>query len=130
MEDPVRATVSRKVGTDQPQGGGYWGGVAPSSHDADETYTHTQEMLAQEPEVKYQPNRAERRAMEKASKRSVRKPNRAERRAMERASKRSVRKATRAADRNLREIEKGMTPEEIRAAKALAAKTLGHGHGR
>jgi hypothetical protein len=61
-----------------------------------------------EPEVKYVPNRAERRRREQAA-------------------RRSVRKGERAAERKIRELSKGMTPAQIARATELAKKSLGRG---
>jgi hypothetical protein len=52
-------------------------------------------------------------------------PNRAQRRAAERARRASVRRGQRAADRRIAELEKDMSPEQIARARALAAKQLG-----
>ena len=51
-------------------------------------------------------------------------PNRAQRRAAQQAARRSVRRGQRAADRQVKELEDGMTPEEIERARRLAAKVL------
>lgn len=103
------------------QSAGYWGGVTPPAV-IDETYhDRSVEELAEEYvdtakaatdesqiEVKYQPNRAERRARE-------------------RQLKRSVRRGQRAYDRNIKAMEAEMTPEQIERARALAAKAMGRG---
>lgn len=54
-------------------------------------------------------------------------PNRAERRARERQLKRSVRRGQRAYDRNIKAMEAEMSPEQIERARALAAKAMGRG---
>lgn len=138
MEDSsskARREMSAQMGVYAQDG--YWGGVIPPSRSpfgehrdggsldmviTDETYhDRSVEELAEEYvdtakaatdesqiEVKYQPNRAERRARE-------------------RQLRRSVRRGQRAYDRNIKAMEAEMTPEQIERARALAAKAMGRG---
>jgi RecA-family ATPase len=56
-------------------------------------------------------------------------PNRAERRARQKQLKRSVRRGQRAYDRNIKAMEAEMTPEQIARARQLAAKAMGQKRG-
>jgi hypothetical protein len=159
MEDP-RSTGPHVHLPARSAKDGYWGGVVPPARDepalVDEAYTHTQEMLdAHVASVDFGTKMHE---LAIASSNVVVDPdipdgspgivgdmdeirrlmtpddkaprNRAERRAADKQAKQLRRRATREADRQMKALEATMSPEEIAAAKKLAAKTLGVRGGR
>jgi hypothetical protein len=111
-------SFEQKQMLDAQQRDGYWGGVVPPAKDvvlvddvpaplvdADSLNLQVDESQI---EVKYTPNRAERRRLQQQA-------------------RRSVRKGQRAADRRVRELSQGMTPEQVARAQELARKSLGRG---
>lgn len=97
--------VYAEAATEAVQKDGYWGGVVPPAKDQEPNPALVDE---EQIEVKYVPNRAQRRARE-------------------RALKRSVRRGQRAYDRKIAEMEKSMSPEQIERARELARKAIGNG---
>lgn len=115
--------VYAEAATEAVQKDGYWGGVVPPAKDQELLRTKEPNpnligiekplvgntvVNEEDIEVKYVPNRAQRRAREQAL-------------------KRSVRRGQRAYDRKIAEMEKSMSPEQIERARELARKAIGNG---